>query len=89
MKEACENDKNGKIIIDLAYSEKMCLIEKKSLSSQINMSVYELRKYKEPFALHVVNMNDELTIDQIKVRGGDSWGVVFHNTSLKESFRDR
>ena len=39
----------------------MSLIEKKSLSSQINLTVYELRKYKEPMALHIVNLNDEIT----------------------------
>ena len=58
LKEACEDDSVGKIIIDLAYSDMMTLIEKKSLSSQINLSVYELRKHINPFALHIVNLDD-------------------------------
>lgn len=49
----------------------MTMIEKKSLASQINISVYELRKYQEPMALHVVNYDDELTKESINSRGGE------------------
>ncbi|CDW76904.1 UNKNOWN [Stylonychia lemnae] len=87
--EACQNDQNGKIIIDLAYCDLMSIIEKRSLSSQINLSVFELRKYQQPFSFHVVGMDDETTFEQIKQRGGESWGTVFHKTSLRESFTDR
>ena len=60
LKEACKNDNNsGKIVIDLAYSQLMKEIEIKSLASQMMFSVFELRKFKNPMALHVVGFNDE------------------------------
>eukprot|EP00347_Sterkiella_histriomuscorum_P022529 403338147 len=89
LKLACQNDQTGKIIVDLAYSDQMSQIEKKSLSSQINMSVYELRKYNDPMALHIVNLNEYQTIEGLKARSYESWGIIYHETYLKESFIER
>ena len=40
----------------------MELIEKKSLAAQISHTVAALRKHEDPFGLHVVNFQDEVTV---------------------------
>ena len=58
LEEASRSPTGPKIIIDLSYSDKMEIIEKKSLAAQISHTVAELRKHEKPFGLHVVNLQD-------------------------------
>lgn len=83
---ASHSPDSPKIIIDLSYSGKMELIEKKSLAAQISHTVAALRKHENPFGIHVVNLQDEVTVDQMIKCGSNSWGIVLHTSPLKESY---
>ena len=61
LKAASEKDETPKIIIDMSYHDQMSLIELKSLVAQINHTVHSLRKQEHPFAMHIVNLNDDWT----------------------------
>ena len=72
----------------MAYNESMNATEKRSLASQINLTVFEMRKSDQPMALHIVNYSDEAVKSLIQTRGGEHWGCVFHKEGLKDAFVD-
>lgn len=84
--QASHSHVSAKIIIDLAYSEHMTLLEIKSLAAQISHTVAALRRVENPFGIHVVNLDDEETKQQMVAFGSNSWGIVIHETPLKQSF---
>ena len=56
LQKASNSEDSAKIIIDLAYSQHMTILEKKSLAAQISHTVAALRRVENPFGLHVVNI---------------------------------
>ena len=70
LKLACASDSTPKLIIDLAYQDKMSLTEINSLASQLNLTVYELKKYYNPMGLHIVGYEDARLKELIENRGG-------------------
>jgi tRNA (guanine9-N1)-methyltransferase len=77
-----------KMIIDLSYGERMELIEKKSLAGQISHTVAALRKFEKPFGLHVVNLVDEQTREQLIKCGSNSWGICIFDTPLRQIYEE-
>lgn len=62
LKEASEALDTSKIIIDLSYTERMSLLEIKSLAAQVSHTVAFLRRAEQqPFGLHLVNLTDQTT----------------------------
>ena len=39
-----------------------------------------------PYSLHLVNLDDEETKNQLKIRNADKWAIKMHEEALVDSF---